>query len=344
MFDFSSPQNAEGDNAKIQFDENEFDQPLCTFNFYTLDEIISRTASVMETGVFLHTEFTSTLDCAGKTILFHRQAPKVDALECASTKQTATNNLVSSEERLDIVQGAYYGGLKVWSCAPDVAGVVLNGTRQDEGVASDVYGLEIATILKHKKDAAAVVVAELGCGQSLPSLAALHRYFIEKSEHSMLLFLHDYNREVVDEVSLPNVAKSISSWQLSQRKDKVLVGVANGDWCSVASRSFVHPQLNPTGSVDILLAADVTFDLEATEKFLQAAARVLRKPIQSESGRPIAGGMAILGTKEYYFGTGGGLVEMGESIKKFGLPLEMSVIERREAGTLTRVVVTIRRI
>eukprot|EP00744_Colponema_vietnamica_P027544 GILI01041374.1.p1 GENE.GILI01041374.1~~GILI01041374.1.p1 ORF type:complete len:368 (-),score=33.75 GILI01041374.1:46-1107(-) len=349
MFDFSSPQDEQEESSK-SFDGNAFQGTLGTFTFAPIAEIHAL-------GCHLRAHGTWNKRSIQDRVIFNRHAPQVDTLECAATSSHEPDNTTNKitkdvtnagDGRKDIVQGAYYGGLKVWSCAPDVAEVVLVGCS---GTTNDPFGEGLTSVAMR---GSSIVIAELGCGQTIPSLACLHRLWAseEAKSSSVLLFLHDYNKEVIDEVSVPNVAMNyaellakLPSQQQAQNpfereNSPLLVGTSSGDWSSLAAQSFVHPQRNPQGSVDILLAADVTFDIEATEKFVQVAARTLRRPQLGCS----PGGMAIVGTKDYYFGTGGGVSEMQAAIRKFKLPLELSIIERRENGALARVLCTLRRI
>ena len=385
LFDFSAPAD-DGAAAAVEDFMSVPEGHVCHFDFHSEAEVAALAAGVLGSAggsggdaaapIFLETVLpfvrggaAPAAAAAGSVSIFHRQAPRVDALELEEGSgagvAAVSGGVVNANDRRDIVQGAYYGGLKVWSCAPDVAEAVIFGVAAEEedgkgGAKRDWFGDEVRAVVGQRGQEAssspsgrpAVVIAELGCGQSLPTLAAIRRLRTDVDPNSnggmataeYLLFLHDYNKEVISEVSVPNAAYALAKANAaavgasSPPPPPVTFATGHGDWANVAPQSFYHPQLNPSGHVDIIIAADVTFDMAATEKFLCAAARNLRPPTS------LPGGFAIVGTKDYYFGTNGGLEEMKEVIRRRRLPLELNVLGRRGVGTMVRVLVTLRRV
>ncbi|KAG8807736.1 hypothetical protein FRC17_004293, partial [Serendipita sp. 399] len=106
----------------------------------------------------------------------------------------------------DVIPNIYEGGLKMWECSIDVveylSGLVNSNT---EGSPSSFRGLK---------------VLEVGCGTAVPSAFILQSILNEsldevsstENESSTLIHLQDYNRSVLELVTLPNM---ILAWYSS---------------------------------------------------------------------------------------------------------------------------------
>eukprot|EP00758_Cryptobia_borreli_P002015 Tbor_TRINITY_DN2709_c0_g1::TRINITY_DN2709_c0_g1_i1::g.15281::m.15281 len=323
------------------------------------------------------------------TSLYHRKAPRVDGLERVDMRATTDCQAVSDQgdhqgvtldhspirsDRMDIIHGRYLGGLKVWSCAPDVARYVSPYGKGRDCLLQQLYGTRGNTPNSR-------VVVELGCGHALPIIAAMQTFISSsdaalKSSSSPLIvpevtfYAHDYNWEVIEECVMPNILRNIPRHILGEimrttsvgTRGNTMVGIdssvkATGGFGIFMGSGEWDRLILPSEYADVVLGADVTYDLAATTKFLTALSRILRPPpsvVYSNSNSvqgscdtpclPIAGGIAIVGTKEYYFGTNGGLQQMYEVIGQLSLPLRIEEIERYGACSMTRVLVVIKRV
>ncbi|KAJ1955432.1 hypothetical protein GGI12_005558, partial [Dipsacomyces acuminosporus] len=82
----------------------------------------------------------------------------------------------------DVIKGVYEGGLKTWECSIDLLNYLVA-----HGGADSSLSLAGANVL------------EIGCGTALPSLHIL------KTEPSSHVCMQDYNRDVLELVTVPNV-------------------------------------------------------------------------------------------------------------------------------------------
>lgn len=105
----------------------------------------------------------------------------------------------------DLIPGVYEGGLKTWECALDLVETLdalhttAGGSEGDGSWSSRLSG-------KH--------VLELGCGTALPTLFILSQVLQDppQSGEGLTLHLADYNAQVLQLVTLPNL---ILSWWAS---------------------------------------------------------------------------------------------------------------------------------
>ncbi|KAJ2007162.1 hypothetical protein GGI02_003743 [Coemansia sp. RSA 2322] len=81
----------------------------------------------------------------------------------------------------DVIRGVYEGGLKTWECSMDLLSYLVR------------HGDELQSVLSGAR------VLEIGCGTGLPSLHILKHF------PSASVSLQDYNRDVLDLVTIPNV-------------------------------------------------------------------------------------------------------------------------------------------
>ncbi|KAA1476118.1 hypothetical protein DENSPDRAFT_784541 [Dentipellis sp. KUC8613] len=101
----------------------------------------------------------------------------------------------------DLVPWVYEGGLKTWECSIDLADYLdtLMGERGGEWVKGKA-------------------ILELGCGTAVPSIFLLHRLFAalaadpSQSPKDTHVHLQDYNRSVLELITLPNI---ILAWYMS---------------------------------------------------------------------------------------------------------------------------------
>lgn len=244
--------------------------------------------------------------------LKYQTAPEIDAITCMPN--TSTLNEKHSDRR-DIIPGKYYGGLKVWSCAPYLAQFLLEHETEYRPIFSKTDS--------HKKSCS-TVVAEVGCGHALPGLAAL----CLGASH---VILQDYNAEVLDACTGPNVAATVNSnphffATFSDTQPSKLsypsVKLVHGDW--VDFRCDDH-----CDKCDVILGSDVTFDVEACQKLVCLLQRWLKPD-----------GFALIASKEYYFGTNGGRLEFVAIASQHGIKVEI-LDELKDGGSMNRVILKV---
>lgn len=219
---------------------------------------------------------------------------------CYQTSPEVTDLTSVQQESRDIVPGRYYGGLKVWSCAILLA----------------EYMMEIAGELQGRLSSAGVVVGEVGCGQGLPGLTAL-------CLGAPSVVFQDYNIEVLQHCVMPNIAATVSrnSLLFSAMESPPRVQLIHGDWVDLQWDNVVGDAVataNGHSFCDVVLGADVTFDKEACEKLACLLQRWLRPRT----------GIALIASKDYYFGTNGGCMEFANAAARYSL--DVSVRKRVE--------------
>ena len=181
------------------------------------------------------------------------------------------------EKGTDIIPGRYGGGLKVWECSLDLCRYIWN---HKDSWRECRYALEI------------------GCGHGLPSCLLLRISIREKLDCTV--FLTDLNDFVLKGVTVPNIilnARELQRHSLQDVSESVVIGA--GDWLQMSRilEQCQHgiPRLPRDGRFDLVLAAETTYTAETS----QETAILLAKHIA-------IGGAAIVATKRYYFGCGGG--------------------------------------
>eukprot|EP00636_Phaeomonas_parva_P001282 CAMPEP_0118855518 /NCGR_PEP_ID=MMETSP1163-20130328/3305_1 /TAXON_ID=124430 /ORGANISM="Phaeomonas parva, Strain CCMP2877" /LENGTH=293 /DNA_ID=CAMNT_0006788421 /DNA_START=180 /DNA_END=1061 /DNA_ORIENTATION=+ len=161
-------------------------------------------------------------------------------------------------ENYDVVTGVYEGGLRLWEASLDL-----------------VIYLQQAPTLRPEP-----TVLELGCGHGLPGIHML------LSGADDVVF-SDYNREVLEGVTAPNVAANLRA-QAQQRRFGAATFLA-GDWGHASSGLLAGR------GFDVILAAETIYTVET----LEASLRMITTHLNP-------GGVAYVAGKRYYFGTGGG--------------------------------------
>ncbi|EPY30930.1 hypothetical protein STCU_03773 [Strigomonas culicis] len=265
--------------------------------------------------------------------LYYQSAPEVASLCHAAADPTSRR-----VEKRDIIPGLYYGGLKVWSCAPYLAAYLLQHAHTPlaqllgcGGPAGTQTGNDAGAAMTWQQylRQEGVAVAELGCGQALPALAAL-------ALGARRLLLQDYNAEVLTLCTQPNVGHTYQEL-LRQRPAAcrpLHVQLLSGDWADLARLADNHaPSPSPSQPrplrCPVILGSDVTFDETACEKLVRLLAQWLQPP--PDQRWPPA--VALIATKEYYFGTNGGVVELCRCAAAHGL--EAAVLHREGGGSPT---------
>jgi len=134
-------------------------------------------------------------------------------------------------------------------------------------------------------------VLELGCGAGLPGIWCLHKAQA-KSVH-----FQDFNREVILGFTMPNVIVNKADDEDEQFRDRSKFSA--GDW--------EYMMKNVEEKFDLILASETIYNLDDLQKFYEALLHFLAPD-----------GVALVASKEYYFGVGGGVDSFLELISKNG--------------------------
>lgn len=178
--------------------------------------------------------------------------------------------LDASLSNKDLIPDLYEGGLKIWECAVDL-----------------VEFLE-QTMVKFEDKR----VLELGCGAGLPGIFGMMK--------GACVDFQDYNREVIEHFTIPNVFLNLQSShsQCSNQQLKTLMSAKcrfyAGDWKCL--ENYINPNKDPEEFYDIILTSETIYDTRNQTKLLSFIRSHLRYP----------NGVVYLAAKTCYFGVGGG--------------------------------------
>lgn len=198
-----------------------------------------------------------------------------------SVDENLTNSAViktATERSSDLIPSVYEGGLKIWECSVDLV----------------EYLLESGISFQGKR------VLEVGCGAGLPGIYALLQ--------GAQVHFQDYNDDVIEHVTIPNVLLNLQQRLKSERCELKATAI-NFDLLETARRScrfysgdwgyllgFINPELASEMLYDVILTAETIYAVESHDKLYQFIKRHLKKP----------DGLAYVAAKTYYFGVGGG--------------------------------------
>jgi len=182
----------------------------------------------------------------------------------------------------DVVSGKYEGGYKVWESSLDLVRYLSNVE-----LSKIIPGI----VFPNDQNNNAIRVLELGCGQGIPGIAAL-----KGIPHSTVVF-SDLNAEVLSETTWHNIHLNVTE-VIAQRAACIA-----GDWSTLAAvlSQPLFPGLEPDPAVrfDLILSAETLYTAASCKALLSAVERFLSPQ-----------GVAILANKRYYFGLGGGTLEL----------------------------------
>lgn len=201
----------------------------------------------------------------------------------------------------DLVSGVYEGGLKVWECS-----------------------LDLCRYIQEKNLSIGGHILELGCGHGLPACWALKKACREASTTEGLLGVcfSDFNKFVLQDVTIPNIllntrlkAETLDDQTKYTSWLSHTVSLAYGDWnilseqlCSNASNC---PDTVPKdGRFDLILAAETTYSSSAAFD----TAKLIATHLKAGTG------IALIATKRYYFGVGGGSDSLKDALYSLSSP------------------------
>jgi len=243
-----------------------------------------------------------------------------------SNKETK-KQLISEEQHSDLIPGVYEGGLKTWECSIDLCEYLYtcycrhtcNNTPSSD---SPHKLLNVNTIDLMMAFSTGSRILELGCGHGLPGIL-IHKLALCQNK----VFFSDYNDYVLESVTWPNV---ILNFGLTSRNSPNFSMVA-GDWMDLSFRlrqgqSDSLPKDAPgDGRFDLILAAETLY----SGSTCKATALLLFRHLVIDSGA------ALVSTKRYYFGVGGGTDLFFSFLEKLSTPslkLQYRIVKSYDSG------------
>ncbi|XP_022220915.2 histidine protein methyltransferase 1 homolog [Drosophila obscura] len=180
----------------------------------------------------------------------------------------------SEESHSDLITGVYEGGAKIWECTDDLL-LYLSDNYED-------------SYWKDKR------VLDLGCGSGLLGIYAL--------QSGAKVDFQDYNKDVLEQITIPNVMLNVQSDLSDDDKLAFLednTSFYSGDWSHFALLTL------DTEKYDLILTSETIYNIENQQKLLDTF-----------SSRLKADGTVLVAGKSHYFGVGGGLEQFVEVIKQ----------------------------
>ncbi|KAH0552021.1 histidine protein methyltransferase 1 homolog [Cotesia glomerata] len=177
-------------------------------------------------------------------------------------------NIIKAEsEHSDLLPAVYEGGLKIWECSFDLIKYLSNQNIN----------------FKNLK------VLDLGCGAGIVGIFALI--------NGSYVHFQDYNSEVIQLVTIPNVLLNLSSTEDINKK----VEFYSGDWESFNDLLSE----NNNEKYDLILTCETIYNTENQSKLYEIFTRHLKTT-----------GVGYVAGKSYYFGVGGNMREFEQLIKQ----------------------------
>ncbi|CAO1628736.1 unnamed protein product [Parajaminaea phylloscopi] len=203
----------------------------------------------------------------------------------------------------DLIPGLYEGGLKTWECSVDLVGV-LHNLASDPSSSSTTPARSpfVGTSLRQRR------IVELGCGTALPSAYLLQHLLSAHpgpedaakpvSPHTHL-HLCDYNRKVLQLVTLPNLLLAYHFSRAEQQGQPIAPGELDltpeflDAFCSdLQSRGIqIHFHSGPWSGLqlgaatdrggdavhaDLILTSETTYSLSGVHDLVQVVQRISR--------------------------------------------------------------------
>ncbi|KAE8750664.1 hypothetical protein FOCC_FOCC002644 [Frankliniella occidentalis] len=202
---------------------------------------------------------------------------------------------VAEELQSDLVPSKYEGGLKIWECTEDLLSWLIS-----DGPDTNLEGK---------------YVLDLGCGAGLLGIAAL--------KYGAAVVFQDYNKEVLDSCTIPNVLLNLSDEESQRLINNKSQGGPNcefysGDWSSFSDK--LQEQRNSEIKFDYILTSETIYNPQNYNKLIDVFKKFLKT---SGSVYPLWSCIAkygicfvYLAAKTYYFGVGGSLREFETTMAK----------------------------
>ena len=238
-------------------------------------------------SAYLSSEVEEIAISGGTLRIKHVSEPSVE--ENLKDRQVVSGHdiLAATEKSTDLIPLVYEGGLKIWECSIDL-----------------VEHLSESEMSFQEK-----LVMEIGCGAGLPGIYALL--------HGAEVHFQDYNDDVIEYVTIPNVLANLAQQQKQSQSETTsfdLLETArkccrffSGDWGSVVD--FINPGQVSEMMYDVILTSETIYSVESHVKLYNVIKRNLKKP----------NGIAYVAAKTHYFGVGGGTRSFEQLVKMDGV-------------------------
>lgn len=180
----------------------------------------------------------------------------------------------------DLVPAKYEGGLKIWECTEDLLEWLISAN---------------SNACLSKKN-----VLDLGCGAGLLGIAAL--------KAGANVVFQDYNKEVLDACTIPNVLLNLTdeeSQSLIDSPDNVRCEFYSGDWSSFINK--LQDGRSEVLKFDYILTSETIYNPENYSKLIDIFKTCLKNS-----------GTVYLAAKTYYFGVGGGVRQFENALQHDG--------------------------
>lgn len=188
--------------------------------------------------------------------------PSVDLLKrkYSNILKDLNGSLSSITQDSDVIPNKYEGGLKTWECSIDLLQFLNESQEQELGSK----------------------VLEIGCGSGLPGIFCYKKYLesFKSDEHGLFVF-QDFNQNVLETVTLPNILLNAPEVNLEHFK------FIYGDWNGLIEKL-------PEKFFDLILTSETIYRTESYEILLKIFSHSLRNEAR-----------VLLAAKDYYFGLGG---------------------------------------
>lgn len=247
-----------------------------------------------------------------------------DATTKSEASQPSPSNLkLRDNHPSDLLPGVYEGGAAVWEGSLDLLDYLetirdeINASQQQDNI----------------KTMSTKSILELGCGHALPSL-----YLLQTCQPELLV-LTDYNDHVLKDVTISNLVINHSP-NLEYIMEHVVLG--SGDWMQLGShiesvKLLKEPEgplldrgtfskLPMDGLFELILAAETLY----TPKTCKETAYLIDRHLSSS-------GTALVSTKRYYFGVGGGADAFRDFAEQCGLLVETVHVVNTGRGNVREV-------
>lgn len=206
-------------------------------------------------------------------------------IPCVQTHELQSLYQLIDTHHSDLISGVYEGGLKVWECAFDLTKYMAESGFEFQGRR----------------------VLELGCGVGLPGLLAL-------VSGAACVHFQDYNREVVEFVTIPNVLLNGNRTQRGASGARSGTSVTSqcrfyaGDWSDFTT--LIKPSRGCVENTpyDIILTSETIYSAASQPKLLTALKNLIN-PLN---------GVVFVAAKCHYFGVGGSVQMFQEFVESDG--------------------------
>lgn len=232
---------------------------------------------------------------------YHSVVVSHDTLTLKRTAHVPSSFPQGYKPDYDVVSGKYEGGYKIWECSLDLVQYLLTDVTFNNDKHYDVL--------------------ELGCGQGFPGIAALQKASLGK------VCFSDLNAEVLEETTWPNIHLNCSHDMITRAE------CFAGDWSGLTQSTLLDADPSPSPSpfpspspqtprrqFDLILSAETLYTSDSCRGVLSVILDRLAR-----------GGIAVIATKRYYFGLGGGTRELELLVGSYP-HLSFSVVKSFEDG------------